>query len=201
MKVGDVIKSLRKEHRMTQADLANKLNVAPTAVSAWERNENRPLMDKLTILAELFNVPISRFFDVEEFGGQVITNTTMIPVVGRISCGNGVFAYEEIEGYEETPTEWLNGGEYIYLRAKGDSMTGARIFEGDLLLIRRQEEVENGEIAAVLVGEEAYLKRVYVHGDQLSLHSESLTTKYEPIYCPPTDVKIIGKLKMNVIKY
>lgn len=199
MKVGDVIKSLRKSRKMTQADLANKLNVAPTAVSAWERNENRPLMDKLSILAELFNVPISRFFDVEEFGGQVITNTTMVPIVGRISCGNGALAYEDIEGYEETPTEWLQGGEYIYLKAKGDSMTGARIYDGDLLLIRRQEEIENGEIAAVLIGEDAYLKRVFKNGDQLVLQSEN--SAYQPIFCPPTEAKIIGKLKMNVIKY
>lgn len=200
MKVGDVIKSLRKAHKMTQADLAKKLNVAPTAVSAWERNENRPLMDKLTILAEMFNVPITKFFDVEEFEGQSLRNTILVPIVGRVSCGNGNLAFEEIEGYEATPSEWLNGGEYFYLRAKGDSMTAARIFEGDLLLIRRQEEVENGEIAAVLIGEEAYLKRVYVHGDQLSLHSESLASKYDPIYCPPSEARIIGRLKKIVVE-
>lgn len=63
MKVGEIIKGLRKEHRLTQAELAKRLNVAPTAVSAWERNENRPLMDKIVILADMFQIPITRFFD------------------------------------------------------------------------------------------------------------------------------------------
>ncbi|MFS1513602.1 helix-turn-helix domain-containing protein [Chengkuizengella sp. SCS-71B] len=62
MKVGGIIKELRKGHKMTQVELAKKLNVAPTAVSAWERDENRPLLDKITILADMFNVPVSHFF-------------------------------------------------------------------------------------------------------------------------------------------
>ena len=123
-----------------------------------------------------------------------------LPVVGRISCGNGTLAYEEIEGYEVTPSSWLNGGEYFYLRAKGDSMTGARIQDGDLLLIRRQEEVEDGEIAAVLIGNEALLKRVFTRGNSLLLQSEN--PKYAPILLGPDqndDVRILGKLKKIVV--
>ncbi|MDQ0491873.1 LexA family protein [Paenibacillus brasilensis] len=200
MKVGDIIKSLRKTHKMTQADLARKLSVAPTAVSAWERNENRPLMDKLTVLAEIFNVPITRFFETEEYDLQPVKESDMVelPIVGKISCGAGEIAYQEIEGYEPTLNQWVQGGEYFYLRAKGDSMTGARIFEGDLLLIRKQEEIENGEIAAVLIGEEAYLKRVFRSNDTLILQSEN--PKYPPIVCPPAEAKIIGKLKTIIIK-
>lgn len=199
MKVGDIIKELRKRHKLTQADLAKKLGVAPTAVSAWERNENRPLMDKITVLADMFEVPISHFFDTSEFGSQTFTDIVNLPIVGRISCGDGVIAFEEIEGYEPTPKEWLNSGEYFYLRANGDSMIGARIYDGDLLLIRKQPEVENGEIAAIIIGEEAVLKRVYRNGEQLVLQSEN--PKYPPIFCPPAEARIIGKLKMNVIKY
>lgn len=200
MKVGDIIKILRKTHKMTQADLARKLNVAPTAVSAWERNENRPLMDKLTVLAEIFNVPITRFFETGEYNLQPVKESDIVklPIVGKISCGAGEIAYQEIEGYEPTLNQWVQGGEYFYLRAQGDSMTGARIFEGDLLLIQKQEEVENGEIAAVLIGEEAYLKRVFRSNDTLILQSEN--PKYPPIVCPPAEAKIIGKLKTIVIK-
>lgn len=199
MKVGDIIKQLRKAHRLTQADLAKKLNVAPTAVSAWERNENRPLMDKLSQLAEIFNVPINHFFDLSEFGAKEATGLVMLPVVGRISCGNGAIAFEEIESYEPTPSDTVTGGEFFYLKAKGDSMIGARIQDGDLLLIRKQPEVENGEIAAVLINDEAVLKRVYKHGEQLILQSEN--PKYPPIIAPPADVKVIGKLKMVTIKF
>ncbi|GAB4272140.1 S24 family peptidase [Thermincola ferriacetica] len=131
----------------------------------------------------------------------VHSHLVMVPIVGSISCGNGLLAYEDIEGYEPTPKEWLTGGEHFYLRAKGDSMVGARIYEGDLLLIRKQSTVDDGEIAAVLIDDtnEAVLKRVYRSGDKLILQSEN--PKYAPILAPPAEVKIIGKLRMNVIKY
>jgi repressor LexA len=198
MKLGDKIKELRKKHKMTQADLAKKLKVAPTAVSAWERNENRPLMDKLTILSELFDVPVSYFFDIEDFE----TETASLPIVGAISCGNGVVAYEDIEGYEDVPRSWINGSEYFFLRAKGDSMINARIMDGDLLLIRRQDDVENGEIAAVLIDGEAVLKRVYKTNGTIILQSEN--PKYQPIVLQKDnmkDVRIIGKLKKVVLNF
>lgn len=197
MRVGNLIKKLRKERKMTQADLAKLLDVAPTAVSAWERNENRPLMDKLTKIAEIFGVPVTVFF--EEFGVSPVPEMVQIPIIGRISCGNGVLAYEEIEGYEPIPREWLGSGEYFFLRARGDSMTGARIEEGDLVLIRKQETVKNGEIAAVLIGDEAVLKKVYFQNGAMIL--QSANPNYPPIVCPPAEARIIGKLVLNVIKF
>lgn len=125
--------------------------------------------------------------------------SNILPIVGHISCGNGALAFEEIEGYEPTPKEWVKGGEYFYLRAKGDSMTGARIHDGDLLLIRKQPQVEYGEIAAVLIEDEARLKRIYQNKGQLVLQSEN--PKYPPVFSPPTDVHIIGKLKKVIIKF
>lgn len=62
MRVGDLIKKLRKKNNLTQAELAKKLNVAPTAVSAWERHENRPLIDKIVMMSEMFGVPLTEFF-------------------------------------------------------------------------------------------------------------------------------------------
>lgn len=76
-------------------------------------------------------------------------------------------------------------------------MAGARIQEGDLLLIRKQPEVEKGEIAAVLIEGDAVLKRVYLNNNQMVLQSEN--PKYPPVFAPPTDVRIIGKLKKIVI--
>lgn len=200
MNVGDKIKELRKKHKLTQADLAKKLGVKPTAVSAWEGNHNRPLMDKLTLIAEMFEVPITYFFDVEDLGQT--GETIALPVYGNISCGEGAFIYEETGVYESTPREWLNGGEYFYLRAKGDSMTGARIQEGDMLLIRKQDEVENGEIAAVVIEDKALLKRVYKSGNSLILQSEN--PNYPPVsYDPKQDkhIKIVGKLKKVVLNF
>ena len=197
MRLGNKIKELRKKNRMTQADLAKKLNVAPTAVSAWERNENRPLMDKIAIMSEMFDVPISYFF--EDF--KTIQDSRL-PIIGSISCGDGVIAYEEIKGYEEVPSSWLNGGEYFFVRAKGDSMINARIMDGDLLLIRRQDDVENGEIAAVLIDDEIVLKRVYKTNGTIILQSEN--PKYQPIVVQKSDMKdvrIIGKLKKVILNF
>ncbi len=191
---GKKLKELRKIEGWTQEDVAKKLGVSKQTYSHYENEQRRPSLDTIRELASVYQVNIDDIFSTEK-----ISDLVNLPIVGRISCGNGNIAYEEIEGYEPTPREWLNGGEHFYLKAKGDSMTGARIFEGDLLLIRKQPEVENGEIAAVLIGDEAVLKRVYFNGDQLILQSENAA--YPPILCPPAEARIIGKLKMNVIKY
>jgi repressor LexA len=201
--IGEKIKQLRKSKKLTQEELAKILNVKPTAVSAWELGRNKPLMDKLDMMAHYFGVPISYFFEENQIkGSRNCFNFVKLPIVGTISCGNGVIAYEDIEGYEEVPRSWLNGGEYFFLRAKGDSMINARIMNGDLLLIRRQNDVENGEIAAVLIDGEAVLKRVYKTNDTIILQSEN--PMYKPIILNKNDMKdvrIIGKLKKVVLNF
>jgi len=201
--IGQKIKQLRKEHKLTQEELAKILDVKPTAVSAWELGRNKPLMDKLDMMAHYFGVPISYFFEENEIKGpKNHIYFVKLPIVGTISCGNGVIAYEDIEGYEDVPSSWLNGGEYFFLRAKGDSMINARIMDGDLLLIRRQDDVENGDIAAVLIDGEAVLKRVYKTDDTIILQSEN--PAYKPIILRKDDMKnirIIGKLKKVVLNF
>lgn len=203
MHVGQKIKQLRKAHKLTQEELAKMLDVKPTAVSAWELGRNKPLMDKLDMMAHYFGVPISYFFEENQIkGSKNRIHFVKLPIVGAISCGNGMLAYQEIEGYEEVPTSWLNGGEYFFLRAKGDSMINAHITDGSLLLIRRQDDVENGEIAAVLIDDDAVLKRVYKSGDTIILQSEN--PAYKPIILHKDDMKnvrIIGKLKKVVLDF
>lgn len=119
---------------------------------------------------------------------------------GAISCGHGVLAEEDIEGYEDIPESWVRGGDHFLLRAKGDSMVNARIDDGDLLLIRKQETFENGEIMAVLVDGDAVLKRIYKTDGQIMLQSEN--TKYSPRFITDqSEIRLIGKLKMNLISY
>lgn len=210
MYVGDKIRKLRKRKRMTQKELADKIGVKPTAVSAWETGLNRPLMDKIMILANLFNVSPDYFYGANPYepdegikeneafyqSGNIIN----VPIIAQVSCGKGIIAFKEIAGYEKTPADWIQGGEYFYVRAKGDSMINARIMNGDLLLIRRQDEVENGEIAAVSIDDEVFLKRVFISGDRFILQSEN--PAYPPIVFSKEDDKnihIIGKLKKIVI--
>ncbi|RKN87023.1 XRE family transcriptional regulator [Paenibacillus ginsengarvi] len=192
-----------KTKKISRMELARESGVPyTTIVNFYEKGTDNVKLSTLRKLADYFNCSLDYLVDDEYGSNSPLVETdsmVLLPIVGKISCGDGVFAYENIEGYEATPKEWLNGGDYFYLRAKGDSMIGARIQDGDLLLIRKQPEVENGEIAAVLINDEAVLKRVYRNGDQLVLQSENAA--YPPIFCPPTGATIIGKLRMVTIKF
>lgn len=200
MTLSELIKHLRKEKGLTQAKLADMLGVSMTAVSSWELGKCKPLMDKVSKMAQIFEVPISRFFEVDEFKKLDAPDMVYVPIIGRISCGAGTIAYEDVEGYELVPRDWVADGEYFFLRASGDSMIGARILDGDLVLIRKQDFVNHGEIAAVLInGEDAVLKKVFYQNGTIIL--QSANPDYPPIVCPPAEVRIIGKLVMNVIKY
>ena len=98
-----------------------------------------------------------------------------VPLVGSVNCGTPLFAEDNIEGYIPTPESDLQTGEtYFWLRAKGDSMINAGIHHGDLLLIRQQADVDNGDIAVVAVnGDEATLKRVKKQENALILQPEN----------------------------
>ncbi|GIN86950.1 LexA repressor 1 [Heyndrickxia sporothermodurans] len=195
MLYGKKLRELRKIEGWSQEEVAKKLGVSKQTYSHYENEKRKPSLNMIRELASVYKVNIDEIF-AEDPGDDFFK----LPIVGSISCGNGVLAYQDIEGYEYVPKTWLNGGEYFYLRAKGDSMINARIQEGDLLLIRKQEEVENGEIAAVLINGEAILKRVYISEDAIILQSEN--PKYPPIILDEQrDIKIIGKLKKVVLNF
>lgn len=191
---GDKLRELRKIEGWTQEEVAKKLGVSKQTYSHYENENRKPSLDTIKELAAVYSVKLDDIFTENDD-----PSTTKLPIVGRISCGKGIIAYENVEGYEETPKAWLNGGKYFYLRAKGDSMIGARIYDGDLLLIRQQEDVEDGEIAAVYVDGDAKLKRVYKRDGNLILQSEN--PKYPPQIIKSGDVKIIGKLKKLVVAF
>lgn len=124
-----------------------------------------------------------------------LPKTRKVPRLGTIACGEPILAQENIENYDKAP-EGVNCD--FTLKCKGDSMTGARIHDGDIVYIRLQEEVENGEIAAVLVDDvgesNATLKRVYLYENQIVLQAEN--PKYSPWVYTGKDmnkVRIIGK--------
>jgi len=193
---GKKLRELRKIEGWTQEEVAKKLGISKQTYSNYENEKRKPSLSIIRELASIYNVNIDDIF-AEEAGPFA-----KLPIVGTISCGNGTIAYEDIEGYEEVPKSWIKGGEYIFLRAKGDSMINARIQDGDLLLIKRQDDVENGEIAAVLIDDEAVLKRVYKTNGTIILQSEN--PKYQPIFIKEKDMKnirIIGKLKKVILNF
>lgn len=121
----------------------------------------------------------------------------LIPVIGAVHAGMPSFASEEIESYEYVdPSEISSSHSYFYLRVEGDSMENARIYSGDLVFVRRQENVENGDIAVVIIDNEmATLKRILKKNDTLVLQPEN--NKYPAIIFTGSDlerVHIIGKV-------
>jgi repressor LexA len=205
--ISNNIKRLMKERGWTQLKTSEMSGISKSTLSDYINCKTLINPGNVEKLAKAFNVkksdidPSFNLDSVTETQSNYIVNGFVkLPVVGRISCGNGVIAFEDIERYEDTPNSWLNGGEYFYLIAKGDSMINARIQDGDLLLIRRQDDVENGEIAAVLIDDEAVLKRVYKTGENVILQSEN--PNYPPIILDGnTNIRIIGKLKKVVLNF
>ena len=202
MDIGKQIKRLRKERKYTQAHLAELLGTKPTTVASWEQGRNKPLMDKVQKIAIIFNVPISEIVGGEENdtpsniiyplsdGLQRVT----IPIIGEIACGDPITAEENIEGYtEETFEKPIPSGTLFALRCKGHSMEPT-IHDGSLVTIREQPDVEDGEIAAVLVDgdTEATLKRVKRQGDLVMLMPDN--KNYDPIILDEKNPgRIIGK--------
>ena len=195
MNIGSLIKKLRTEHGFSQEELGNMLGVQRAAVQKWEcgtvKNLKRETIKKLS---EIFSVPPSFFFDEDYLVyNNVISFPKMnrIPLVGTIACGTPVLATENLDG-EVTVPEEINAD--FALRCKGDSMIDARINNGDIVYIRQQPTVENGEIAAVLIDEEATLKRVYITNNTITL--VACNSKYQPfVYTGEQldQIRILGK--------
>ena len=195
MNIGDLIKKLRTENGYSQEELGSMLGVQRAAVQKWEcgtvKNLKRETIKKLS---EIFGVPPSSFIDDDYLSyNNIISFPKMnrIPLVGTIACGTPVLATENLDG-EVTVPEDINAD--FALRCKGDSMIDARIHNGDIVYIRQQPTVENGEIAAVLIDEEATLKRVYISDDTITL--VACNSKYQPfVYTGEqlNQIRILGK--------
>lgn len=192
MRVGDKIKKLRKSKGITQAQLAKMLDVVPTAVSAWERNENRPLMDKLTILAEIFDVSVQTFFDGDDFKSQDVRQ--VIPLIGTICAGDGLLAEQNIEEYIYYPLQAKRQPDYA-LRVKGNSMIGAGIEDGDIVYMRHAPWADyNGQIVAALINdqEDGTLKRIKWSADSPLIRLEPENEEFNAIEVAPNQVTICG---------
>ena len=193
---GDKIREARKAAGLTQRQLADKVNVSNTSISNWEKNLSRPDPDTIQHLCWALNVQPNYFFAVDNspaLPANIVPMPEMrkIPLVGTIACGEPILAEENIEDYVSIPKDLA--GDFA-LTCKGDSMINARIFDGDIVYIRQQDTVENGEIAAVLIDSEATLKRVRLFEDHIVLEPEN------PMYKPlaywneeMNTVRILGK--------
>ncbi len=117
----------------------------------------------------------------------------LLPLVGTIAAGTPILAQENIEDLIPVPADMVRNVENAFLlRVKGDSMVGEHILPRDLVIIKPQQTAYNGELVAVLIGEEATVKRIYFENDRVRL--QPANPAYEPIYVKPEEARVIGKV-------
>lgn len=193
---------LLEERKMAQADLAGALGLTPSTVSDWCTGKKYPRVSSLQLLADFFGIPRGRLTEEEALPGTPYHPTRRIPILGRVAAGLPLFAEEQIEGY--TYIDFGDGAEYFALRVEGNSMNAARIYDGDLLIVRRQDIVENGEIAVVLTDEQAAtVKRFYRQGNIVTLLPQSTDASYGPqVYdLSVSRIRVLGKVVENKIRF
>ena len=204
MTIGDKIRRHRKLLGLTQTQLGQRLGVKTNAVSKWEcgRVEDIPT-SKIRAMATLFGVTPSYLIDPDTAPSPLpagahavdLTRYHEVPILGRISAGLPLYAEEHVEGY--TLIDLNGGAEYFALRVKGDSMDALGIKDGYMIIVRVQDEVENGEVAVVLVGDEdATVKRFFSTQSTVTLMPQSTNPAHAPqIYDPKkTPIRVLGKV-------
>lgn len=210
--LSSVLKQRRKELGLTLLQIADSVGVTEATVQRWESGNIKSMRhEKIAKLAEVLKVSPAALMGWEDAKPtKELPNSAIlidlpsmhrIPILGRIPAGLPLYAEQNIEEY--TLTDLNGGAEYFALRVTGDSMNAARMQEGDLLIVRRQEEVENGEIAIVMVGDEdATVKRFYATDNTVTLMPQSTNPQHRPqIYdLRKTRIRVLGKvIKIEVM--
>ena len=203
MDIGTKIKNARIARGMTQEELGEMLGLQKSAIAKYENgrvvNIKRSTLKKIS---DVLGIPPHELIfeeNAEKPNADIsfidnilpLPKHKKLPMLGTIACGEPIFAEENIDGYISCPE---NIDADFCLRCKGDSMIGARIQDGDIVYIRQQPDVENGEIAAVLIDNEATLKRVYKKNESIILQPEN--PAYEPLIFvreEMNNIRILGK--------
>lgn len=188
------LRELRTSRNLTQNKLAEELGIAKSTISMYENGNREPDFETLELIADYFNVTMGSLVSGNVYGTDKLSSGTVIPVLGYVRAGIPIEAVEDILDYEEISLEMASQGEYFALAIKGDSME-PRIAEGDVVIVRKQNIVENGELAVVLVnGNDATVKKFYMNDNGITLISTNPT--YDPFYYSKEDVE---KLPVQVI--
>lgn len=199
MEFKDLLRTQRLRIGKTMEQIGAEVGVSKATVQRWESGEIKNIRrDKIAKLAKALDTTPAYLmgWDVTEPAPSAenvipLPSTRRVPLLGTIACGSPILAEENVEDLVDCP-DFVHAT--FALRCKGDSMIGARILDGDIVYIRQQPDVDNGEIAAVLIEGEATLKRVYKTPGQLVLQPEN--PKFSPlVYSGETldHIRILGK--------
>lgn len=177
------LKQLRNKAGLTQTEMCSMFGVAQNTYSQWETDKREPDFKTLSRIADYFQVSVDYLLgrdapseSAETVPGLIAVRKQKIPVLGEIACGKPIFADEDREVYVSVSEDLVC--DYALI-AKGDSML-PRIHDGDLVFIREMPVVENGRIAAVLIEDEATLKRVFFYPEKQKLMLVSDNPAWEP---------------------
>ncbi len=195
--IANRLKELRQAKGLTLEEVAEAIGTSKQTIHRYENGviSNIP-HDKIERLASALSTTPSDLMgwnDAYSYDNIIPIKKKRLPVIGTISCGEPIYAEEEYGNFITVNSD-IDAS--FCLRAKGDSMIGARIFDGDLVFIREQDSVDNGEIAAVIINDEATLKRVYYYPKEAKLILSPENPKYPPLVYIKEElnsIKIIGK--------
>ena len=194
---------LIEDNDISYGELSKKTNIPKSALQRYATGETEKIpITRIEVIAKALNTTaqfIMGWDENESYNNDIfsipginpIPKTYKRPRIGTIACGEPILAEENIEAYDDIPDNIKCD---FTLICKGDSMVNARINDGDIVYIKQQSQVDNGEIAAVLIDNEATLKRVYIYEDKVVLQPEN--TKYPPFVYTKEDmnnIRILGK--------
>lgn len=209
--VGRRIKQRRTELGITQEELGIRLHLNKSTIQRYESGAITSIkLPVIQAIAKQLNVspewlalktdeigsyiPVHAGTSIEHINNIIpLPETKEVPLLGTIACGEPILAEENIEDYVDVDQDIQAD---FALRCKGDSMIGARINSGDIVFIHQQPDIENGEIAAVLIGDEATLKRVYKYPGKNMLVLKAANPAFEDLIFSGSelnDIRIIGK--------
>lgn len=186
-------------NQKSQIDIINDLGINKSSISTWVNGSRLPRMDKVDALAKYFNIKRSDLIESHDFTSSSVksTHAIKINVLGRVAAGIPLEAVEEIIDTEEISEELSMTGEFFGLQINGDSME-PRMCQGDVVIVRRQEDADSGDIVIALVnGDDATCKRLRKYRDGIELIS--INPAYKPMFFSNKEieekpVKIIGKV-------
>ena len=189
------LRSVREQRNLSQKQVADYLGITSQAYGYYERGERNPGSDNLRKLANYFDVSVDYLLGRDQ--GQNQTNNRYIPLLGSVRAGIPIEAIEDIEEYIDIYPRFVKHGELFALRVQGDSME-PDLRNGDIVIIEKQEYVENGQIAVVRVnGEDFTIKRVKLSPKGIMLIPSN--PAYDPVFFDSDQVAtlpvtIIGKV-------
>lgn len=201
MTIGERIKHRRKVLGLSAEEVAYKMGVSAATVYRYESSDILNMgIDKLELIARALSTTPAYLMGWEDKPESIFQydnispiKTKKFPLLGDIACGQPIFADEDHESYIEAGADIKAD---FCLKCQGNSMIGARIMPGDIVFIRQQDMVDNGEIAAVVIDDSATLKRVYYYPEQGKLILQAENPAYEPLVYIGDElncIRILGK--------